>query len=213
MPVAHSTYVLCYVPPLQNQFQSNPVVHHSIRIWSQFRRHSNCRHLCTLPTRIILTPHPLSDSTFGVWSSKGIKSISNLYVDGKFGSFTQLSQSFDLTKSCFFRYLQLRHVQKSIPSFPDFPVDNTIDHILSLSLYCKGLVSTLYNSMCNITPHSFQDVRLWEDDIGVEMIDGQWEAVLKLQHLSSPCARHSPIQLKVVFLAHLTKARLAKIFP
>lgn len=45
------------------------------------------------------------------------------------------------------------------------------------------------------------------------MTDDQWEAVLKLIHSSSPCARHSLIQLKIVLRAHLTKARLAKMFP
>ena len=99
-------------------------------------------------------------------------------------------------------------------SFPDFPMDNAIDHILSLSPYCKGLISILYNNICEIIPHSLQDVRrLWENDLGEKMRDDQWETVLRLIQLFSPCARHSLIQLKVVLRAHLTKARLAKIFP
>ncbi len=210
--------VLCApVPPPFNQFQSNLVVYHSIRIWSQFRRHFKL-HTTFIHSPIKNNynfPPSFSDSTFGIWSSKGIKSMSNLYVDGKFGSFTQLSQSFDLPKSHFFRYLQLRHyVQKSTPSFPDFPTDNVIDHILSLSLVRKGLTSTLYDSIFNITPHSPHDVmRLWENDLGAEMADDQWEAVLKLIHSSSPCARHSLIQLKIALRAHLTKAKLAKNFP
>lgn len=73
-----------------------------------------------------------------------------------------------------------------------------IDHIISLSPYSKGLISTLYNNICDIIPHSLQDVRkLWENDLGEEMTDDQWETVLKLIHSSSPCARHSLIQLKV----------------
>ncbi len=97
--------VLCAsIPPHLSQFQSNPVVYHSIRIWSQFRRnfklqttsvHSPIKNNYNFPPS-------LSDATFGVWSSKGIKFISNLFVEGKFGSFTQLSQTFDLPKSHFF---------------------------------------------------------------------------------------------------------------
>lgn len=136
-------------------------------------------------------------------------------MEGKFGLFAQLSKLFNLPKCHFFRYLQLRHfVQKSITSFPDLPMDNMIDHILSLSSGSKGLISTLYNNICVIIPHSLQDVRkLWENDLGEEMTDDQWETVLKLIHSSFTCARHRLIQLKVVLRAHLTKARLAKIFP
>ncbi len=39
------------------------------------------------------------------------------------------------------------------------------------------------------------------------------QPLLDLVHTSSPCARNSAMQLKIVFRAHLTKARLVKIFP
>lgn len=41
--------MLCLCPPpLVNMFQSNPVVYHSIRIWSQFRRHLKIQTTFTL---------------------------------------------------------------------------------------------------------------------------------------------------------------------
>lgn len=74
--------ILCApsAPPLR-QFCSNPVVYHSIRIWSQFRRHFK---LQTTSVHFPISnnynfPPSLSDSAFEVWSSKGIKSIFNLY--------------------------------------------------------------------------------------------------------------------------------------
>ncbi|KAJ8012533.1 hypothetical protein DPEC_G00043810 [Dallia pectoralis] len=99
-------------------------------------------------------------------------------------------------------------------SFPDLPVSNAVDHILSLSPSRKGLISIIYDSLCNISPSSLQDVRrLWKSDLGVELTDDQWRAALALIHTSSPCARHSVMQLKVVLRVHLTKSRLVKIFP
>ena len=81
-----------------------------------------------------------------------------------------------------------------------------VDHILSLSPLCKGLISVLYNCISNISPHSLQDVRRnWEYDLGEDFTDDQWKAVLDLVHTSSPCTRHSVIQLKIVLRAHLTK--------
>lgn len=222
MEIASSSFdlgsILCAPsPPPRSQFCANPVVYHSIRIWSQFRRHFKFQ-ITSVHSPIMNNynfPPSLSDSTFGTWSLKGIKSISNLYADGKFGSFAQLSQLFDLPISHFFRFLQIKHfVQKSITSFPDFPASNTVDYICSLSPSHKGLILNLYNSICNVSPHSLQEVRrLWENDLGEEFTDDHWKAVLDSIHTSSPRARHSVIQLKIVLRAHLTKTMLLKIFP
>ena len=45
------------------------------------------------------------------------------------------------------------------------------------------------------------------------MREDQWEAALGLVHTTSPCARHSLIQLKILLRVHWTRAKLAKIFP
>ena len=93
-------------------------------------------------------------------------------------------------------------------------MNNTIDHIISLSPGSKGLISLLYNSINNIVALSLQHVRSrWENDIGEEMADDQWQKVLDLILTSSPCARHRLIQLKTFLRVHFTKARLAKLFP
>ena len=119
------------------------------------------------------------------------------------------------THSHFVRYLQVRHfVQKNIASFPNLPSDNATDNILSLSPHRKGLISVLYNQICNISPQSLQETRkLWEEDLGEVMREDQWEAALDLVHTSSPCARHSLIQLKILLRVHWTRAKLATIFP
>ena len=65
--------ILCtQSPPSLPQFSSNPVVYHSVRIWSQFRRHFN---LQTTSVHSPLKnnynfPPSLSDSTFGIWDTK-----------------------------------------------------------------------------------------------------------------------------------------------
>ncbi len=56
---------------------------------------------------------PWSDRTYFVWKEKGLCSIKDLYVEGRFASFNQLREKFDLPHSHFFRYLQIRHYVKS----------------------------------------------------------------------------------------------------
>lgn len=116
---------------------------------------------------------------------------------------------FDLPKSHFYRYLQIRHfVKKNFPSFPILPLDNAFDNLLSLSPHQRGLISVLYNHIFNTppAPQSLQGIReLWEEDLGKALREDQWEAALDLVHTSSPCARHSLIQLKVLIRVHWTQ--------
>ena len=53
----------------------------------------------------------------------------------------------------------------------------------------------------------------WETDLGEELCNSQWAAVLDLIHSSSTCARHGLIQLKIVLRVHFTNAKLARIYP
>ena len=53
----------------------------------------------------------------------------------------------------------------------------------------------------------------WSQDLGVTLADDQWEQILDRVHSSSICARHSLIQCKILHRAHLTNARLARIYP
>lgn len=215
----HLGSVICAssLPTPQSHFFSNPIVLNSVKIWSQFRRHFN---LSTMSVHSpIANNHSfvpsISDLAFKMWKTKGITTISDLFLQGSFGSFSQLSDRFDLPKSQFYRYLQIRHfVQKNFPSFPNRPLDNTIDKLLSLSPKQRGLISVIYHNICSISPQSLQGIReLWENDLGTVMRDDQWEAALRLVHTSSPCARHSLMQLKVILRIHWTAAKLAKVFP
>ena len=102
----HLGSVLCTPSTLtpQTRLFSNPIVLNSVRIWSQFKRHFNLSTM-SIHSPIVNNYHfPPSnlDSAFKIWMAKGITSTLNLFVQGKFVSFTQLSEKFDLPKSNFF---------------------------------------------------------------------------------------------------------------
>lgn len=71
---------------------------------------SSCKRWCTLPS--IVTTTFLLPSTFGVWSSKGMKSISDLYVNGRFASFAQLSNYSIYQSQAFLGIFKLEIVSK-----------------------------------------------------------------------------------------------------
>lgn len=153
------------------------------------------------------------DASFLTWYEKGIRSLYNLFSEGRFISFPDWAVTYDLPKSNFFRYLQIKKfVQKCFSSFPDLP-DNKLDNLLSKSMMGKKLISTLYNFICEINPSSLENIKKnWESDLDQVINNDTWEAALRQIHVSSICARHGLIQLKIVLRAHLTNARLAKMY-
>ena len=136
------------LPLLSSKHSPNVIVNNSIRIWAQFRRHFGLQGASTLSpvqSNHMFTPSCI-DAAFAAWSSKGIRTIQNLFIEDVFASFLQLAQTYALPKTHFFRYLQIRSfVQKSFGSFPDKPTDTHYDCILELNSDCKGLISQVYN--------------------------------------------------------------------
>ena len=155
------------------------------------------------------------DAAFAAWSSKGIRTIQNLFIEDVFASFLQLAQTYALPKTHFFRYLQIRSfVQKSFGSFPDKPTDTHYDCILELNSDCKGLISQVYNCIGKIDPCTTAHLKqAWDTDLGVVLTEDQWESILNLTHTSSTSALHGLMQMKVIHRAHLSNARLARIYP
>jgi len=195
-----------------------PVVKHSLRIWIQFRKSFGFRDPSLLSPvyRNHFFPPSLQDGSFKSFSQKGIKCFKDLFLDNVFASFEQLVSRFGLTRSDFFRVLQVRHYVKSlIPDFPAIPSENPLDRFLSCNTLAKGSIATLYNLMINLASTSLDNniKRAWEEDLDRPLSDDTWNCVLKQVHSSSMCARHSLIQFKVVHRAHISKVKLAQMFP
>lgn len=200
-----------------NCISSNRVVYNSLKIYSQFRKHFGL-HQLSFSSPIAsnnLFPPSLQDATFRGWRSKGLKNFKDLFIENKFASFAQLSNKYDLPTSHFFRYLQIRHfIASSNPKFPDKPLDNIIDELMSFDPTKSKAVTSLIKLITHLDSQSSVIIKqFWEQDLQITMSEAVWADVLKKIHSSSICARHSLIQFKVVHRAHLDKSKLAKIFP
>lgn len=55
--------------------------------------------------------------------------------------------------------------------------------------------------------------RSWEEDLGICITDADWGNVLRNIHSSSMCARLCLLQFKIVHRVHLSKSKLAKMYP
>lgn len=89
--------------PLNKVASTNIVLGSSLKIWYQVRK------AFALPSTTLSTPiahnhafkPSLTDSTFSVWSSKGMVTVRDLSVDDKFATFYQLKEKFHLPSTHF----------------------------------------------------------------------------------------------------------------
>lgn len=133
-----TSLVSSILPLLSSNLSSNVIVNNSIRIWAQFRRHFGFQRASSLsPVSCPASNHMFTpscmDPAFTSWFNKGIKTINDLYIENSFASFSQLSQTYDLLKTHFFCYLQIRSfVKKTFTQFPEITPKTEYDSILEL---------------------------------------------------------------------------------
>ncbi|KAF3856803.1 hypothetical protein F7725_017526 [Dissostichus mawsoni] len=140
-----------------SQFSSksiaNPVVRHTLKVWVQFRRsfgHKDFSLLSPVASNHFFVPSR-HDSTFQGWHGKGISQFKDMFTNGNFMSFDQLSEKYNLPKTHFFRYLQARHYVRSVlPCFPKEPDSNPVDMFLSFNPMSPKAMSTLYRNISTL---------------------------------------------------------------
>lgn len=54
---------------------------------------------------------------------------------------------------------------------------------------------------------------LWDEDFANEISDSTWKLAIKRIHSTSICIQHGPLQFKVLHRRHLSKSRLARMYP
>lgn len=128
----------------------NPIVSHSLKIWTQIRKHfhwKECSVHAPLRNNHIFTPS-LLDFTFNHWDLKGIHSIQDLFTNKIFSTFQQLQIKFGIHNKDFFKYLQVRSfVKGNFQSFPSQPPECMMNSILLLDPSKKGSISLIYNNL------------------------------------------------------------------
>lgn len=157
----------------------------------------------------------LLDTTFQIWARKGIHCVGDLFIHGVFSSFDQLVKKYNLPRSHFFKYLQIRDFTRTqFSTFPTKSPTSALDECLKTKPYQGGYASNLYSRIQEMEGCSFEHLKAqWEEDLGSELPDTTWQWAIERIHKCSICVRHGLIQFKVVNRLHYCRAKLAHIYP
>ncbi len=193
---------LPFLEPI-SKYTSNPVVKHSFKICTQFRRFFSLNDLSICAP--ILRNHRFAPSNiegaFNEWVKRGVATIENLFIDNAFISFDQLMLKFNIPCSHFFRFLQLHNsISTSFTYFPSQPPNSLLNSILKLNPCSKGAIGTVYSSLNSYNLESLTLLRSqWEEDLGTELPNEVWEKALDRIHSCSICLQHTAIQSYIAF--------------
>lgn len=131
-PISLSALLCSSVPLPSPQTCQNPIVLHSLKIWSQFRKHYGLVSMSVYSpmTANHLFPASLQGNAFIQCLKNGMLILKMLCKDGVFMSHNQVRHEFSLTTSNFFRYLQVRHfIQNHLTQFPSLPPKSPLESL------------------------------------------------------------------------------------
>ncbi len=209
--------VFSSLPMSLSHYTDNPIVCSSLKTFFQFRRHfkfTSASTMAPIHKNHLFLP-PFSDSVFALWEKKGLKCFEDLFINNVFASFSELSLSFNLPSSHLFRYFQIRHCASSLFSgFPSLPTKSPWEEAFKLNLHMGGIISKIYAIILSKDNyHNIKIIKAWEEELDLEFEDDYWSRVLDKIRTTTSCARFSFIQFKTIHRAHLSKAKLSKIYP
>ena len=212
-----SALITAKLPFPPSKFTLSPVVTSTLKIWAQFRQAFKLTELSVFSPicNNHLFPAARLDHTFTQWHGDGLATCYNLYIDGIFGTFTALSEKFQLQRSDLFRYFQVRHfVQTNSPTFPALPADSGLETVLRAPVQHRGQISNISNIITSLQNISIDQLRVkWAEELGMEISDAAWNCAQTRVNGTSSCARLSLIQFKIFHRIYYTKSKLSQIYP
>ncbi len=158
-----SALITAKLPFSQSKFSSSPVVISTLKIWAQFRQKFKLTGF-SIYSPICdnhLFPAARIDHTLTSWRTNGLTTCYNFYINGLFGTFTDISEKFHLRQSDLFRYFQVRHfIQSQSPAFPALPADSGLEKVLQAPIQHKRQISNISNIISSLQKTSLDRLRM-----------------------------------------------------
>ena len=208
--------VTCDANNINPEIKHNPVIYSSIRVWRDISKYVGREKRKSLLSPIIQNPDfpaGVSSSVFFAWRDKGVYVLDHLFKDNALMSFQQLQELFDIPKSHFFGYLQIRHFISSLANFS--PTASHLDDPETFLLNRKSLkhfISAFYSLLLSFDTYELPNTsRKWESDLGTEFIEDDWKEAIDVIRSASTCNRLRETQYKILHRLHITPVILHKI--
>lgn len=214
----HSPWSLttCDVSNVKPELKHNPIIYNSVRVWRDITKFLGRKHLKSSLSPITQNPDfpaGVGSSVFCAWRDKGIHVLADLFRDNTLMSFQQLQELYNIPKTHFFGYLQIRHFASSLSNAPltSLPL-NDPERFLFTCKNSEHFVSAFYSTLTSSDVYELPNIaRKWENDLGSEYIEDDWKVAIELVRSISSCNRYKETQYKILHRLHITPVILHKM--
>ena len=190
----------------------NPIIKHSREVWAKVHKIHKVSHYKQQYASLWLNSEvKIGKQTvfWRRWLDKGIHTISNLYKDGVFKSFTELAQEYNLQdKGDFWKYLQIRHslTKKCQPNETGNPVTDYLQNPLNHK------ASVFYSNSMYLSSSTCDNLRIiWQRDLDCQIDNDTWKQILTDNGRYIKETRGKFTQYKILHRYYWTPCRLFKI--
>ena len=157
--------------PLSSSYTAHTkdlLVKTSLKIWTQIRRHFGWQSI-SFKSPVYANHYfkpSVMDKAVLIWYNAGIKQFQDLYYNGTFVSFQYRCDSFNIPRTHFFRFLQIRNFIRNISQiFPRQHSGTPYDHVLDKPLSFKGIISATYRTLMALSSSNISDLKSqWEGE-------------------------------------------------
>lgn len=135
----------------------------------------------------------------------------HLFSNNTFRSFEEFRQDYQLPRTAYFLYLQIRHTATTQFGLRNMTVRLSPLEQLLIDPSHDKLISTYYKTLLHTTTHRLSNtLNKWKADIP-ELTEGIWQDILPLQVPSVISSRDRVIQTKLLYRAYFTPSLLFKL--
>ncbi|KAG5263125.1 hypothetical protein AALO_G00282850 [Alosa alosa] len=158
-------------------------------------------------------PACIGSPVFSVWREKEVHLVADLFKDNTLMSFQQIRELYDVPKTHFYGYLQIRHFIASLSNFSTARLPPTDPERFILERRSiEHFGSAFYSAVNASGEYEMTNIALkWERDLGTEYIEDAWKVALELIRSVSTCNRFRETQYKLLHRLHITPVVLHKM--
>lgn len=192
----------------------------TLKIWkkiqSAFGLPKTISSLASIGFMKTFTPNNL-DTAFRKWSDHGLVYVWQLFNGGNLKTFEQLKNDFELPRTDFFRYLQLRTFLTTHKEWTKLTAPTPIEEFL-IELQTgngdKKIVSKLYHIFLSMNSHnSLRIKQRWEAEMNMPISQDTWRQMCTEAHLTTNSNTWKEFKWKIITRYFRTPEIVAKMGP
>ena len=193
----------------------NPLVRNTIQIWFETHKYMKDTPLLSYLSPIWKNsnfPPASNDGGFKIWFTKGITKIGSLYKRKNMLSWEELKRDYDLPRSHFLKFLQIRSFITSVLKSTAQPKLSRQEDFFCSDCGDRHLVSKIYKILLDNHRDNTEIIRhRWSNDLGKDITEETWQRICVKAQTQTINSKLRLLQYKWITRTYITPEKNPQI--